>query len=103
MSNAPRANDGAFDFQRAKSESRGEPFPIRFGVDDVVMIPRPTGGVLFDVEQATSSKQVIRLLCGEHADTVLDALSDADFEVANELAEKMQKHFGMGEYRASRG
>jgi hypothetical protein len=104
VSNARKRADGAFDLSAAKSEARGEPFPIAVDVDTTLLIPRPSGQTVFDLEErGTTSRQVIQILCGEHSEAVLDALADADFEVVEELAEAMQKHFGMGEHRASRG
>ncbi len=102
---APKRKDGGFSLVKAKAEARGEPFPLDLDADTTVLIPRPTGGTLFDIEEATTSREVLALLVGDgdHADAVFAALDDADFEVIGELADAMKKHFGLGEARASRG
>ncbi len=93
---APKRKDGGFSLVKAKAEARGEPFPIDLDADTTVLIPRPTGGTLFDIEDAGTSREIVALLCGDHADAVFAALDDADFEVVGELAEAMKKHFGLG-------
>ncbi len=94
---APKRKDGGFSLVKAKAEARGAPFPIDLDAETTVLIPRPTGGVLFDIEEADTSREVLTLLCGDHTDAVFDALDDADFEIVAELAEAMKKHFGLGE------
>lgn len=96
MSNAQKRKDGGFSLVKAKAEARGEPFPIDLDAETTILIPRPTGGTLFDIEEAGTSREIVTLLCGDHADAVFDALDDADFEVVGELAEAMKKTFGLG-------
>ncbi len=92
---APKRKDGGFSLVKAKAEARGEPFPLDLDADTTVQIPRPTGGTLFDIEEATTSREVVTLMCGDHADAVFTALDDADFEIVGELAAALQKHFGL--------
>ncbi len=93
---APKRKDGGFSLVKAKAEARGEPFPIDLDDQTTVLVPRPTGGTLFDVEEATTAREVLTLMCGEHARAVFAALDDADFEVVGELAEAIKKHFSLG-------
>ncbi len=96
MANSQKRKDGGFSLVQAKAEARGKPFPIDLDADTTVLIPRPSGGSLFDVEEASTSREVLAIMCGEHAGAVFAALDDADFEVVGELAEALKKHFSLG-------
>lgn len=97
MGNTQKRKDGGFSLVKAKAEARGEPFPLDLDAETTVLIPRPTGGDVFALEETNSSRETLTILCGDHADAVFDALDDADFEVMGELSKAMQKHFGLGE------
>lgn len=97
MSGAPKRGDGAYSLDKYRKDAKGEPFVLAVDVDKTITIPRPTGSVLMDVEEARSSRQIISLLAGDSADELMEVLGAEDFEVMRGVAADMQKHFGLGE------
>lgn len=78
-----------------KAEKLGGSFQFHVTDDEVIEIKRPTGDVIFEVEEATSSREMIRLLGGEHADRLLEIFGGEDFEVMQAVSDDIMKHFGI--------
>jgi hypothetical protein len=97
VSNTQKRGDGHYSLDKYKSEAKGEPFVLDIDVDTSIVIPRPTGSVMMDLEEARSSREIIRHLAGEHADALLKVLGPEDYTVMQGVAEDMKKHFGLGE------
>lgn len=97
MSNARKPSGKEFSLARYRKEATGEPFVLWLDDDTSIEVPRPTGAVLMDVEEATSSREIIERLCGDKAKEFLAAVSDEDFEVLRAVSQDMQQHFGLGE------
>lgn len=95
MSNTPTRGNGHYSLDRYRSEAKGEPFVLDVDVDTAISIPRPTGDVLMDIEEARTSREVIRLLAGDQADELLRILGPEDYTVMQQVSEDMQRHFGL--------
>ena len=97
MSNRPKPTGKTYSLDRYRREAKGEPFELHLDDEHSIVIDRPTGDVLMDVEEARSSREIITLLCGDKADEFLDAIGKEDFSVLQAVAQDMQEHFGLGE------
>lgn len=102
MSNtqAPRNQPHSLAAYRAAAEKKAaKSGAFVFWVDDdtKLEIPRPTGATMLAVEEATSSRQIITLLAGEHADALLEIFEGEDFDVMQSVSGDMQRHFGLGQ------
>lgn len=97
MSNTKAKANGHYSLSDFRSEANGEPFVIDVDADYSIEIPRPTSDVLMDVEEATTTREVIRTLAGDRAKELLALVGPEDFTVLKSLADKMQAHFGLGE------
>lgn len=96
MSNTPKKANGHYSLSKYRSEAKGEPFVLDVDTNTSIVVPRPTGDVLMDVEEATSSREIISLLAGDEAEKLLEVLGSEDFEVLMGLSKDMQEHFGLG-------
>lgn len=97
MSNGKSPANGHYSLAKYRAEAKGEPFHLDVDEDTTITVLRPTGDVLMDVEEATSSRQIIKLLAGKQSDALLSAIGPEDYTVLQGVAEDMQKHFGLGE------
>lgn len=89
----------SYSLDRYRSEAKGEPFVLEVDEDRKIVIERPSGDVMMDVEEARTSREILMLLCGDKADEFLEVVGPEDFEVMQSISEDMQEHFGMGESR----
>ncbi len=97
MSNTKAKQNGHYSLAKYRAEAKGEPFVLDVDESTTITVPRPTGAVLMDVEEATSSRQIIKLLAGDQAEEFLKIVGDEDYTVLQAVATDMQKHFGLGE------
>lgn len=103
MSNTRSRADGHRSLARYRAEAKGDPFVLEVDDSTTITIPRPSGGVLMDVEEAGSSRKIIELLAGDQAAALLEICETEDFSVMQGIAADMMGHFGLGEAVASRG
>lgn len=97
MSNTRKPAAKQHSLARYRAEAKGEPFTLWLDDDETIVIPRPKGSVMFGLEEATSSRQIIRLLAGDQADRLLEVFAEEDFAVMQAVSNDMQEHFGLGE------
>lgn len=93
--NPPRSLERYRQDAAKQAEKAGGPFRLHVDDDNVIEVPRPNGATMFAVEEATSSKQVIRLLAGDRADELIGIFEGEDFAVMTAVVEDMQQHFGI--------
>lgn len=74
-------------------EARPAPFVLSIAHDDQIEIHAPDGTTALRIEDATSSREVLRLLCGEHFDRIMELFGDKPFTALNRLATDMREHF----------
>lgn len=97
MSNTPKAKGKPNSLARYRAEAKGEPFVLWIDDDEKLEVPRPTGDVMFELEEARTSKEVIGLLAGDQADRLIEVLGAEDFAVMKAVSDDMREHFGLGE------
>lgn len=89
------------------AEASKPPFKIPVSDDRTIEIGAPTGGQVMDLQRAEQRgdlEEMLRILCGDSADEVLELLRDAPAGVMMALLPDMTKHFGLdapGELLAS--
>lgn len=94
--NRPHSLDAYRKAAAKKAEKTG---PFEFWVDDdnKLEIPRPNGATILAVEEATSSREIISLLAGDHAEQLMAIFEAEDFEVMQQVSQDLQRHFGLGQ------
>jgi len=97
VSNSKRPANGHYSLDKYRSEVKGEPFVLDVSTDETLTIPRPTGDVIFAIEDAMSSKETIEALAGDQAPRLLEIVGGEDAAVMKALSEDMQKHFQLGD------
>lgn len=102
MSNAQKKTSGTFSLKdyRDKAKKAADekgPFVLEVDTDKKLEFPRPDGNTMLGVESATSSREIIELLCGDNADEVLELFGAEDHTALTALGADMQKHFGIGQ------
>lgn len=97
MSNAVKAKGKPFSLDRYRAEAKGEPFVLWLDDDHSIEIPRPSGDTLMDVEEASNSREIISMLCGDKAGEFLAVVGKEDFAILQAVSKDMQEHFGLGE------
>lgn len=79
-----------------------EPYELDLGAGNVVEIPQPTGDTWWRrLPEADSYRDVLRVLAGEHADAILEALAPLAVGAIVELVEDMREHFLLGKAESS--
>lgn len=105
MSNAQKAANGGFSLARYRAEAakvgdkKGD-FVLDVDVDNQIRVPRPTGDQILNAEEALrngTSRDLIKALCGDVADDILEVVGPEDALVLRKLGEDMQSWFGLGE------
>jgi hypothetical protein len=100
MGNTQKPKGRPNSLARYRAEVKGEPFTLWLDDDKTLVIPRPTGDQMLDAEEAVhrgTSRDVIRALCGDQADELLEVLGDEDAAVLRAVATDLQESFGLGE------
>ena len=105
MSNTPKSANGAFSLAKYRAEAakvgdkKGD-FVLDVDVDKQIRVSRPTGDQILDAEEAMragGSRDLIRALCGDQANEILEVVGPEDALVLRKLAEDMSGWFGLGE------
>jgi hypothetical protein len=102
VSNAQKKTSGTFSLKDYQDKARkiaaeSGPFKLEVDTDKVIEIPRPDGNTMVAIESAASSRELITLLCGEHADEILELFGPEDHTALKALGTDIQKHFGIGQ------
>jgi hypothetical protein len=97
-------------FSRYVAEASKPPFVLEIdgdGYDDsmplLIEIECPDGDTMLEVEESASSRVNIELLCGKHAQQVLDLLGPAPAGAMAALVQDMMRHFGITAEQAPPG
>ncbi len=94
-SNPPNSLERYRSEAAKKAAKLGGPFRFHVSDDEVLEIPRPTGEVVFELEVATSSKEMIKLLAGDQAGRLIEIFEGEDFEVMQAVSNDIMEHFGI--------
>lgn len=73
------------------------------GTPLTIEIECPDGDTMLEVEESGSSRTNIELLCGKHADQVLELLGPAPAGAMSALVQDMMRHFGITPEQAPPG
>jgi hypothetical protein len=84
-----------YKFDRYVEDAKVEPFTLELSEDEVLEIPPPDGETVLEIEEATSSRVMLELLCGEHYDRVWELIRHRPASVLNGLARDIGDHFGL--------
>jgi hypothetical protein len=89
-------------FSRYIAEAARPPFVLEIdgdGHDDgtplFIEIECPDGDTMLEVEESGSSRTNLELLCGKHANQVLELLGPAPAGAMTALVQDMMRHFGI--------
>lgn len=93
----------AYKLSKYVDEAKVEPFPLEVSDEETLLIPAPDGDTMLEIEEARSSRRTLELLCGEHADRVLELVGPAPAAVMSDLVQDMLKHFGITPEQAPPG
>lgn len=104
MSGQKRTN-GSFslkDYQAKakKTADKTGPFLLDVDVDKTITIPRPTANRMFEAEAAIQrgdSRGLIRAICDDLSDEVLELFGDEDFKALQAFGADLQNHFEIGQ------
>lgn len=81
------------------------PFVFRISDDEgapVFTVPEPDAGTVMDIEEATTSRRVLKLFLGEQFPALMDAIEAEAPEVLVELARDISRHFGLFDGQSNR-
>lgn len=92
-----------FKLDRYITEANTKPFDLEISDDEVLSIPVPDGETMLEVEESRSSRATLELLCGEHAERVMNLVGPLPVSVMNGLVQDMLKHFGITAEQAPPG
>lgn len=101
MSNAQKKTSGSFSLADYKAKAKKVadekgPFVLDVDVDNSITIPRPSGTARLEIEEAGTSREIISLVCGEHADEIFKLFGPEDFTALSALSDDLKEHFGIG-------
>lgn len=71
------------------------PFPFQIGDSPTYSVHEPDAGTVMDIEEAKTSRQVLKLFLGEQYQDVEDHLEPMHPDVLVELARDLSRHFGL--------
>lgn len=93
-----------FKLSKYMAEANTKPFDLEVSDDgEVLSIPVPDGDTMLAVEESRSSRATLELLCGEHAERVMNLVGPQPVGVMNALVGDMLKHFGIAPEQAPPG
>ena len=92
-----------YSFDDYVAEARPAPFRLRIGNDDVIEIEYPNAETLLDIDEASSARRILQLLCGDNWNRVFNLVRDKPGTVVERLAGDMRDHFGLSGNRRAGG
>lgn len=102
MGNTPSKGSGHYSIADYQKKAKREPFKLAVDAETTITIEPPTADGMFEAEQAFTSKDAMRAICGDAAEEILDLFGPLPAEVFEAFSKDLQKHFGLGESDASR-
>jgi hypothetical protein len=83
------------DAAKKVADEKG-PFVLEVDTDTSITIARPDGNTLLAVEEARSSREVINLICGDHAPEIFELFGPEDYTALNQFGDDLREHFEIG-------
>jgi hypothetical protein len=91
-----------YSLARYRAEAKREPFELVIDSSSSVVIVQPSGEDLLAAEQATSSREAIKILAGDQYEELMKVLGAEPAGVLKAVIADIRDHFGLGETDASR-
>lgn len=81
-----------------------EPFTFRVGGEDCpeFTVHQPDAGTVMDIEEATTSRQVLKLFMGEQFGALMEAIEAQHPDVLVDISRDISRHFGLFDGAANR-
>lgn len=85
------------DIRRYGGEHRDRKAPFKFQIGDspTFYVQEPDADTVMDIEEAQTSRRVLKLFLGDQFDDVADFLGPEHPETLIDLARDLSKHFGL--------
>ena len=91
------ARKTTYSLARYRAEAKKAPYELVIDAGHSIVITQPSGDDLLAAEQATSSKEAIRILAGDQYDALMKALGGEPAGVLKAVVADLRDHFGLGE------
>ncbi|WP_213573275.1 hypothetical protein [Rhodococcus sp. USK13] len=72
-----------------------EPFKFQIGESPTFLVPEPDSDTVMDIEEANTSRRVLKLFLGDQFDDVADFLGPQHPDTLIDLARDLSRHFGL--------
>ncbi|GEL19363.1 hypothetical protein [Pseudonocardia asaccharolytica] len=83
-----------YDFDSYLAEARPTDFVLKAG-DERIVIEPPDGETVVLLDEATTGRRVLELICGDQFGAVWELVRHRHSGVLNKLARDIAKHFGL--------
>ena len=84
-----------YDFDAYLAEAKATPFKLRISKDDVIVIDPPDAETMLLIDEATTARRTLALLCGDSWNRVHALIRDKDGKIIEHLARDIRDHFGL--------
>jgi hypothetical protein len=84
-----------YDFTSYLAEARPTPFVLRVSDEEQISIEPPDTETLLLIDEATTARRTIELLCGDQFDQVFNLIRHQHKGVMERLLLDMRKHFNL--------
>lgn len=91
------ARKTTYSLPRYRAEAKKEPFELVIDKNTSIVIAQPSGEDLLAAEQATSSREAIKILAGDQYHELMKALGAEPAGVLKAVIADIRDHFGLGE------
>ncbi|QDQ93703.1 hypothetical protein FND50_25070 [Rhodococcus sp. WB9] len=72
-----------------------EPFKFQVGESPTFLVPEPDSDTVMDIEEAQTSRRVLKLFLGDQYEDVVDYLGPTHPDTLIDLARDLSRHFGL--------
>lgn len=84
-----------YRFDQYVQDAAVEPFRLEISPDETIVIEAPDGNAVLQLEEVGSSRERLRLLCGEQFDRVVELIGNKPPAVLKRLSQDMARHFAV--------
>lgn len=87
--------NGDVDTFSGEKREKKKPYLFRIGKSPVFQVEEPDADTVMDIEDARTTRRVLKLFLGEQYEDVMDFLGPENPDVLFDLARAMSKSFGL--------
>ncbi|MBP2341124.1 hypothetical protein JOF41_007378 [Saccharothrix coeruleofusca] len=84
-----------YRFDQYREDAAIEPYVLEVDEQRSITIPAPSTDTILKLEETSSTRERLMLLCGEHADEVFGLLKDESMHVMVRFVMDLAKHYGV--------